>query len=149
MEATLTSLVKLLAESIPTIIFFIFLIFYLQRVLFRPLSRILEERHRQTEGVRELAERARQEAQNKNDEYERALQQARAEIYRQHDAMRRHWAAEQEQELAAARAEAERTIEQAKVAIEAETRRAENELQTQVQALSEQITDALLRRRAA
>lgn len=149
MEATLTALLKLLVESIPTIIFFVFLIFYLQKVLFRPLSRILEERRKQTEGVRELAERAMHDAQNKKDEYERALLAARAEIYRQHDALRRHWAAEQEEELARARGEAERTIEEAKVAIEFETQRAEADLEAGVQGLSEQIVDRLLGRRAA
>lgn len=149
MEATFTALLKLLIESIPTIIFFLFLIFYLQKVYFGPVSRILEERRRQTEGVRELAERAMRDAANKSDEYQRALLEARAEIYRQHESLRRHWAAEQEQTLAHARAEAERTIEEAKVAIELETQRAEGDLQAGVQSLSEKIVDRLLQRRAA
>ena len=55
MEATLKDLGNLLVEAIPTIVFFILLTVYLKHVFFKPMAKILEERRKATEGVRDLA----------------------------------------------------------------------------------------------
>jgi len=136
-------------KAIPTILFFIFLTFYLKSVLFKPLARILEERRKATEGVRELAEKAFEAADKKASEFERALQIARAELHQEHEALRRRWTEEQEQEIAQARAEAEKQIEGAKRQIAQETERAQADLSADIENLSEQIVTSLLRRRAA
>src|SRR5438270_13918025 len=149
MDETLHALGGLLLRSVPTIAFFIFLAVYLDRIFFRPVARILEERRRQTEGVRELAQRAFEAAEKKGSEFEQALHAARNEIYAENEALRRQWEQEQQHALAAARAEADRQIEQARRDIEQEIERGEAEIQASIDRLSDTMVDSLLRRRAA
>ncbi len=149
MSETLQELGDLLIKSVPTILFFILLTFYLKAVLFKPLAKILEERRKATEGVRELAQRAFEEADKKTSEFERALQIARAELHQEHEALRRRWTEEQEREIASARAAADKQIEEAKRQIAEEAERAQAGLNANVELLSEQMVRSLLRRRAA
>jgi len=149
MDTTLQALGDLLLKAVPTILFFVLLTFYLKKVFFTPLAKILDERKRATEGVRELAQRALEAAEKKNSEFERALQLARAELYQEQESLRRHWAEEQAKLVAQARADADRRIEEAKRQIAQEVERAQAELNTRVEALSEQVVNSLLRRRAA
>jgi len=149
MDATLHALGDLLIQAIPTAIFFILLTIYLQRVYFRPMARILEKRREETEGVRELARRAQEAADRKTSEFEQALALARADISKEHERLRQQWTDEQAARIAEARAEADRQIEQARLQIAEEVRKAEADAAASVNGLSEQIVNALLRRRAA
>ncbi len=149
MEATLKALADLLLEAVPTIVFFIFLTWYLKRVFFKPLGAILEDRRKATEGVRDLAQRAFEAADKKQSEFEHALQLARGEIYQEHDKLRRQWSDEQSEAIAQARAHVDKQIEDAKHGIAADADRAQAELDSQVESLSENIVNSLLGRRAA
>lgn len=149
MDATLHALGNLLIRSVPTVLFFIFLTFYLKAVLFRPLATILEERRKATEGVRDLAQRAFEAADKKNAEWEYALQLARAELHARHEAKRREWAEEQARTIAEARAEADRQSADAKKQIALEIEKTQLELDARVEDLGQQIVNSLLRRRAA
>jgi F-type H+-transporting ATPase subunit b len=149
MQATLQALADLLLEAVPTIVFFVFLTFYLKYIFFQPMARIFEERRRQTEGVRELARRAFEEAEKKQAEFERALQIARAQIHAEHEALRRQWSDEQAAVVARARADADRQIQEARQQIAQEVEHAEAELDASVEKLSTQIVNALTARRAA
>jgi F-type H+-transporting ATPase subunit b len=149
MDSTLHALANLLLQAIPTVVFFLFLTFYLKKVYFQPLANVLERRRRETEGVRELSQRAFEAADQKSSEFERAVQLARAEINGENEALRQKWAREQMETVARARAEAEARVAQAKAEIAQETERAQSELEANVQPLSEQIVQSLLRRRAA
>jgi F-type H+-transporting ATPase subunit b len=149
MDATLHALVGLLIKSIPTILFFILLTFYLKYVYFKPIARILEERKKATEGVRDIARQASEAADKKTSEFEHALQIARAELHQEHEALREKWAKEQAEAIAHARAEAGRQIEDARRQIAVEVQHAQSELDLRVEDLSRQVVDVLLRRRAA
>ncbi len=149
MDATLHALAGLLIKSVPTIIFFVLLIFYLQRVLFKPLRKILEERRNATEGVRDIARRAFEAADKKTSEFEHALQIARNELHQEFEALRQKWTQEQAEAIAEARARADDQIEEAKRQIAAEAARAQAELDSRVAQFSEQIVNSVSRRRAA
>ncbi len=149
MEATLKALADLLLEAVPTIIFFLFLTWYLKRVFFEPVAAILEERRRATEGVRDLARRAFEAADKKQSEFEHALQLARGEIYQEHEKLRRQWSDEQAQAIARAREQADQQIAEAKKQIAGEAERVQSELDSKVESLSESIVNSLLARRAA
>jgi F-type H+-transporting ATPase subunit b len=149
MDATLHALGNLLIQSIPTILFFALLTWYLNAVYFKRMAAVFEERRKATEGVRELAERAFESADRKTSEFERALGEARVEIHHEQEALRRKWQDEQARRLEEARADAERRIEQARMDIAAEADRAQAQLNEQIEALSDQIVHALTRRRAA
>jgi F-type H+-transporting ATPase subunit b len=149
MEATLHALGNLLVESVPTIVFFVFLYFFLRQVFFRPLAAVLEERRKSTAGVKEIAERAFAEADKKQSEFERALELAREQIRAENEALRKQWAEEEARVLAEARADAERRREAARAEVAAEVQRAHQEMETRIDALTNSIVDTLLHRRAA
>jgi|SRR5215472_3096876 len=149
MDKTLRDIGDLLIQAIPTILFFILLTVYLKQVFFKPLARILEERRRATEEVRELAQRAFEAADKKSAEFEHALQLARSEIHKEHEALRRQWAGEQAQLIAKAREEAGQQVQLAKQQIAREVEQAEAALDARVELLGEQIVQSLTARRAA
>jgi F-type H+-transporting ATPase subunit b len=149
MDATLNALADLLLEAIPTVVLFLFLAFYLKKVFFIPVASILEERRKATEGVRELSRRAFEAADKRSSEFETALQLARAELAQTNEAQRRQWDQEEAEAVAKAHSEAQARIEAAKHEIEQDLQKAQDELQSQIEPLSEQIISSLLRRRAA
>jgi len=149
MDATLNALADLLLEAIPTVVLFLFLAFYLKKVFFIPVARILEERRKATEGVRELSQRAFEAAERRSSEFETALQLARADLGQANEAQRRQWDQEEAEAIAKAHGEAGARIEAAKRQLEEDLRQVEPELQSQIEPLSEQIISSLLRRRAA
>ena len=149
MESTLKALADLLLEAAPTIVFFIFLAWYLKRMYFRPVAAILEQRRQATEGVRELAQRAAEAADQKSSEFERALELARADLQKEHDQLRQQWISEQAAAIDQARAAADQQIQDGKQQIGRETEQAQAELDAQVEHLSQQIVNSLVERRAA
>lgn len=106
MDQILEQLRGLFISSIPSVILLILLYFFLKRVLFDPLEKILAERYSITEGREKDARDAVRAAEQKSEEYARALHAAKAEIYAQQEALRKKLEAEREDAIAAA---AERT----------------------------------------
>lgn len=149
MDPIVRELLDLIVKSIPTVILFIALAIYLRVVFFKPLERIMAERHRQTDGARELAQRALATADEKTAAFEKALQEARAQIQRDQEALRQQWLAEQADSIAAARAEAVKQIKSAQEEISAEIDRAKADLEAGASALADQILYRLLERKAA
>ncbi len=149
MDTTINDLGALLLKAIPTVIFFLFLTAYLNRVFFKPMARILEERRKATEGVRELSEKAFAAADEKASAYERALQAARAEISAENEKQRQQWLQEQAETIAKARAESEVKLVSERKVIQEEVAQAGREMESQIQPLTQSIISSLLRRRAA
>ena len=103
--------------SVLWVIFFVLLLtVVLDRLLFRPLLRVMEERQRAISSARELAERSANDARVAAAEFDRRTTEARAELYRQMDEMRRTAMAERAAILARTRAEAEAEIAAASMA---------------------------------
>jgi len=149
MDATLKALAALAVEAIPTVVFFIFLTFYLKRMYFQPVARILEERRKQTEGMRELAQRAHDAADKKTSEFDAAIQMVRSQLLQENETLRRQWAAEHGKMIADARAAAEQQVALAKTEVARELESAKTDIGASVDQLSSQIVDSLLKRRAA
>jgi F0F1-type ATP synthase membrane subunit b/b' len=149
MDATLKALAALAVKAIPTVVFFIFLTHFLKRVYFQPVARIMEERRQQTEGMRELAQRAHQAADKKTSEFDEAIKLVRTQILQENEVQRRQWAEEQGQLVDQARLAAEKQVADAKLEIARELETAKSDIGSQVDRLSAQIVDSLLKRRAA
>jgi F0F1-type ATP synthase membrane subunit b/b' len=149
MDATLKALAALALEAIPTVLFFIFLTHYLKRIYFIPIANILEERRKQTEGLRELARRAHEEADKRGYEFESAIIMVRAQLLQENEVQRRQWAEEQAKLVEQARAAAEQQAAAAKLEIARELESAKSDIAPSVNQLSSQIVDSLLKRRAA
>lgn len=136
---------SLLIEALPTFIIVILLHFYLKATLFKPVDRVLSERHAATEGARLNASEALRSAELKVAEYETKLREARGEIYREQETWRKQLIEEQNVSLATAREENMKAIAEAKRNIEAETAAARAVLASQADSLSEQIVATVLK----
>ncbi len=149
MDATLQALAALAVKAIPTVIFFIFLTHFLKRVYFLPVAKIMEERRKQTEGMKDLAQRAHEAADKKSSEFETAIQMVRSQILQENEARRRGWAEEQGKLVDDARAAAEKQVAAARISINGELEAAKADITPAVEQLSSQIESSLLKRRAA
>ena len=149
MQSTLQSLVDLLISAVPTMLFLIFLTAYLNAMLFKPIARILDERKKATEAVRELAQRAYEAADQKTSEYQSALDNARARIHQEQETSLRQWSEEQAAAIAKVRSEAELQIEAAKQQIACDLEREQTALANTAHSLSDSVVAALLQGRAA
>ena len=97
--------------SVVWVIFFVLLLTaVLNRLLFKPLMRVMEERQRAISSARELAERSAHEARRAAAEFDQKTGEARADLYRQMDEMRRTALDERAAIMARTRAEAETEI---------------------------------------
>lgn len=103
------------------LILFLILVFVLNRILFRPIGRVLDERQTLTEGAANEARAARRSYESRLADYEATIRQARAESYKR-----------SEQERAVAVAERRHLIDQAKLAAHEQIERAKQEIEHQV-----------------
>src|SRR5438270_10676985 len=81
MDVILQQLGELLLKAVPTFLLVVLLQFYLKRVFFKPLEKVLHQRYEATEGARKAAEDSLARAAAKAGEYEAAMRAARSELY--------------------------------------------------------------------
>lgn len=149
MDETLQALGGILLRSIPTFLLVIFLQFYLRMMFFKPLEKVLKQRHDATEGARQLAQQSMERALAKTAEYETAIRAARAEAYQARESMYKQLREHQAAELAAARARAEAAVREARESLARDVAAAQAGLAAESDALAVQIAGSLLRRSAA
>ena len=140
---------QLLVQSIPTIAFVLFLVAFLNRLFFKPLSQTLESRAKATSGAVAEARAQAERASARLEEYERAIQAARQEIYQQREAVRREALSKRDRQVQDARSRAEVMVSEAQAGLEKETVLAKLELQAAADSLAVEVADALLAPRLA
>lgn len=134
---------QLLVQSIPTIVFVLFLVAFLNRLFFRPLSRTLEARTKATTGALKEARLQADCAEAKWKEYEKAIQTARQDVYHQREEARRKSLDEQDSRIQAARGRAEAMVEDAQADLDHQMAVAKAELEPAVESLALEMTVAL------
>lgn len=144
MDKTLSALGDILLKALPTFFLVIFLYFYLRKIFFQPLGRILDARREATEGARRRAEEMFQKAEQKAAEYETALHAARREIYREQEAERQKALDSYAARVREARGQAENQLRQAREQIARDVTAAKGSLDAQSDALAEQIVRVVL-----
>ncbi len=131
------------------IVFVLLLTVVLDRLLFKPLLRVMEERQRAISSARELAERSAKEARLATAEFDRKTGEARAELYRQMDEMRRAAMDERAAIMSRTRAEAEAEIAAASTKLQAEADDARRRLSADADALGAAVAERILGRKAS
>jgi F-type H+-transporting ATPase subunit b len=131
------------------IVFVLLLTVVLDRLLFRPLLRVMEERQRAISSARDLAERSANEARIASAEFERRTAEARAELYRQMDEMRRTAMAERAAILERTRAEAEAEIAAASAQLQVQAEEARRRLSAEADTLGAAVAERILGRKAS
>ncbi len=144
MDAILTGLGGLLLRALPTFFLVLLLHFYLKRMFFRPLDNVLEARRQATEGARNAAHASLETASKKSGDYDTAIRNARAEIYREQEETRRKWRDEQAAAVGESRRSASETVRRARAQIADEAAQAAQSLASESERLASQIAEAIL-----
>lgn len=121
----------------------------LDRLLFRPMTRIMHEREGAIRSARELAEESRARAQAAADEFDAQTRAARAELYRQMDEKRRAALERRTALVAATRQEVDRATREATERIQRQADGARTQLERDADVLAATIVERVLGRKAS
>ena len=136
--------------SVFWVIFFVMLLTVIvDRLLLRPVLRVITAREGAIRSARELAERSANEARAAAADFEQKTTAARAEIYKQMDEMRRAANAERAEVMARTRAEADAEIAAASSRLQAETEDARRRLEADADALGSVVAERILGRKVS
>jgi F-type H+-transporting ATPase subunit b len=148
MEATLHALGGIVLKGLPTFFLFLLLHFFMKKMFFEPMRRVLDARYEATTGAKKAADKALAMATAKAAEYEDALRGARTEVYKANEAMRKQWRDEQTAAVGAARESADERVKLAQKELAAEVENAKVNLGAESDRLASEIAAAVLRRTA-
>jgi F-type H+-transporting ATPase subunit b len=121
----------------------------LDRLLLRPVTRIMKARETAIGSARDLAETARARAQAAMDEFDAKTRAARADVYRQMEENRRVALATRADLVAATRREVERSMGEATLRLQAQAAAARTQLERDADALAGTIVERVLGRKAS
>jgi F-type H+-transporting ATPase subunit b len=144
MDETLHQLEGLLLGSIPTIFLFLLLVILYRLLVYGPLTRVLDERRERTEGAIEQANAAAAAAAAKTQEYEAQLRAARSRIFQARQQKQQLWNRERDNAIAEAHAAAQRQVEEAKLALQAQTEAGHRTIKDSIDELASDILAAVL-----
>ena len=144
MDETLHQLGGLLLGSVPTIFLFLVLVILYRLLVYGPLMRVLNERRARTEGAIEQAEAATAAAAAKTQEYEAQLRAARSKIFQARQQKLQQWTLERDRAVAEAHEAAQRQVEEAKAALQAQSKATHGTLEGSIDELAGEILRAVL-----
>jgi F-type H+-transporting ATPase subunit b len=125
------------------------LAFALDRVLFKPLVRTMQEREQAVKSAMELANSATARAEAATAEFDTKLGAARAELYKQMDDRRKAAESYRADVMAKTRAEVDETLAAAKTQLEQQSAQAKAQLEKDAESLGREIARKVLGRGAA
>lgn len=128
------------------LILFLVFVFVLNRILFRPISRVLDDRQNLIEGSANEARAARRRYEAKLADYEATIRHARADGYRRLEQERAVALEERSKVIEAAKQQAHEKIGQARVEIARQAALARTALESESQQIAERITRTVLGR---
>ncbi len=136
--------------SVLWVIFFVVLLTVIvDRLLLRPVTRVMQQREAAIRSAREMAEQAASRAQAATAEFEQRTAEARSEVYKQMDDMRRVALERRQQMLAETRVEVERTVADASARVKAEADAARQKLRQDAESLGTAAAERILGRQAS
>jgi len=136
--------------SVVWVIFFVLLLtLVVDRLLLRPVLRVMKAREDGIRSAQELAQRSSNEARAAAAEFEQKTSAARADIYKQMDEMRRAALSERAEMMARTRAEADAEVAAASNRLKAETEDARRRLEADAEALGGIVAERILGRKVS
>ena len=128
------------------LVLFLIFIFLMNRLLFKPIGRVLDEREALTEGAVIEARAASRQYQSRLADYESTIRQARAESYRHLEQQRAAALEERRRSIEEVKREASEKIESAKSEIEGQSANARTALEAESRQIADQISRTVLGR---
>lgn len=135
---------ELFLAAVPTVIIVFLFYLVLRWSFFKPMERVLSERHKRAEGARVEAEASRVAVHEKLRSYNDSLKKARVEIFAEQESQRHRTLDERQATINAARATAQSALQEAKKGIAAEVAAARTELEQSSSTLANDIAEAIL-----
>jgi F-type H+-transporting ATPase subunit b len=121
----------------------------LNRLLLRPMTRVMADRDGAIRSARELAEASQARAQAATEELDARTRAARGDVYRQMDEKRRDALERRAQLVADTRSEVERATADAKQRVQAQALAARAQLDRDADAIATTIVERVLGRKAS
>ena len=149
MEQTLRQLGELLLASVPTVILLWLLYVVYVFVVHRPLTAVLAERQKRTQGAMEKARADIAAAEARTADYEQRLREARQKVFKSLEARRQQAAEVRSAAVNQARARAQEQVKQARAALDLDKQEAIAKLQSEAGRLAAEIVRTVLRPVAA
>jgi F-type H+-transporting ATPase subunit b len=149
MEQTLRQLGELLLASVPTVILLWLLYVIYVFVVHRPLTAVLAERRRRTQGAMEKAHADIAAAEARTADYEHRLREARQKVFKSLEARRQQAAEARGLAVNQARTRAQEQVKEARAALEQDKQEAMTKLQSEAGRLAGEIVRTVLRPVAA
>jgi F-type H+-transporting ATPase subunit b len=125
---------------------FVFLIFALNFLLYRPIRRILKERRDKFNGMESAIQQAGQSLQDKETAFAKAVREARARGLKEKETLVQQAEAEERQQIEAINARAQADLESVRQKIRADAERARQSLQQNIAGFANEITRKILGR---
>jgi F0F1-type ATP synthase membrane subunit b/b' len=135
---------ELFLAAVPTVIIVFLFYLFLRWSFFKPMERVLAERHKRAEGARTEAEATRVVVQEKLRAYNDSLKKARTEIFAAQESERRRTLEQRQAKITSARVAAQSALQEAKKAIAADVQAARGELEQSSGTLAGDIAEAIL-----
>ncbi len=126
----------------------LFMIFVLNRTLFRPVNRVIEERERRTVGRSGEAREVLQRVEESLSRYERSLREARAESYRLLEQQQGEATNDRQQKIGLVKKEVDNLIESQKRELQAQADNARATLEGEARQVAASISAQILGRTA-
>jgi F-type H+-transporting ATPase subunit b len=149
MDETLRALGGILLKAVPTFLLVVLLHFYLKKMFFQPMEKVLHRRYEATEGARKLAEQSLARAAARTAEYEAAIRAARSEIYQSQGQIYKQLQESQAAQLTAARQSAEAAARTARAQLARDLEEAKVSVARDSEMLAGEIVESILRGSAA
>jgi F-type H+-transporting ATPase subunit b len=135
---------ELFLAAVPTVIIVFLFYLFMRWSFFKPMERVLSERHKRAEGARIEAEASRIAAHEKQRLYADTVKKARIEVFAEQESQRRRTLDERQATINTARTAAQTALQEAKKEIVAEVKAARAELERSKDTLANDIAEAVL-----
>jgi F-type H+-transporting ATPase subunit b len=145
MDQTLRALGEILLKAVPTFLLVVCLHFYLKKMFFQPMEKVLRQRFEATEGARKLAEQALAKASARTAEYEAAIRAARADIYQSQEKFYKQLQDNQDAQIAAAHESSQAAVREAREQLARDVEAAKVTLGQSSESMAAEIADTILR----
>ncbi len=135
---------ELFLAAVPTVIIVFLFYLFMRWSFFKPMERVLSERHKRAEGARVEAEASRAAATEKQRVYSDTVKRARGEVFAEQEVQRRRTLEDRQATINAARTTAQSALQEAKKEIAAEVQAAQAQLEQSKDNLANEIAEAIL-----
>jgi F-type H+-transporting ATPase subunit b len=135
---------ELFLAAVPTVIIVFLFYLFMRWSFFKPMERVLTERHKRAEGAKVEAEASLTVAHEKQRFYNDTVKKARTEVFAEQETQRRRTLDERQATINNARTTAQTALQEAKKGIAADVKAARAELERSKDTLANDIAEAIL-----